>query len=335
MRTKGRLAILLAAIAAFVIALIVLNSVLKPGGGTRSPESGAESEQDTDSLRIAFDAEFMGRPEYERLQEVYDLHFTEEPMQMDPGLMYKAAADGAVDVIDGFATDGRIAAYDLKILKDDKQCFPPYYAAPLIRAEIIEAHPEIKTILEKLGGRIPAAKMQEMNYAVDEKEQKPYDVAHEFLQAEGLLSDATATTGRGAEGAAAAAISVGGKNFTEQELLGEILAIMIEENAGLNVKRNLGLGGTMICFKGLQGGGLDVYAEYTGTGLVNILKKEVIADPDEAYRVVQEEFTERYDLEWLKPFGFNNTYTLTMRREQAEELGIETISDLAEYMKTH
>ena len=324
---------MLAAIAAFVIALIVLNSVLNRGGRMRPSESGTESSGETESLKIAFDAEFMGRPEYERLQQVYDLQFAEEPMQMDPGLMYKAAADGAVDVIDGFATDGRIGAYDLKILEDDKHCFPPYYAAPLIRGEVIEAHPEVKAVLERLGGRIPAAKMQEMNYAVDENERKPYDVAREFLEAEGLLSNDTGASGEGA--GSASVISIGGKNFTEQELLGEILAIMIEENTDLKVKRNLGLGGTMICFKGIEGGDLDVYAEYTGTGLVNILKKEVITDPDEAYRVVKDEFSEEYGLEWLEPFGFNNTYTLTMRREQAQELGIETISDLAEYIKTH
>ena len=130
-------------------------------------------------------------------------------------------------------------------------------------------------------------------------------------------------------------IVIGGKDFTEQSVLGEMLAILIEENSDLTVERKLYLGGTMICFNALQAGDLDLYAEYTGTGLVNILEREVINDPDEAYAAVKEDFRNKYGLVWLKPFGFNNTYTLTMRREHAKELGIETISDLARYINEY
>ena len=127
-------------------------------------------------------------------------------------------------------------------------------------------------------------------------------------------------------------MTVGGKNFTEQEILGEILATLIEHATDISVTRKLNLGSTMICFNALKAGDLDLYAEYTGTGLVNILKRGVITDPDEAHRVVTGEFRERYDLVWLDPFGFNNTYTLTMRRQLADQLGIATISDLARYV---
>lgn len=130
-----------------------------------------------------------------------------------------------------------------------------------------------------------------------------------------------------------ATITVGGKHFTEQDILGEIIAVTIETDTELNVNRQLSLGGTMICYNALRGGDLDVYAEYTGTGLVNILEREVISDPDKAYEAVKKAFKDKYDLIWLEPFGFNNTYTLTMRKAQAEELGIETISDLAEYVR--
>lgn len=127
-------------------------------------------------------------------------------------------------------------------------------------------------------------------------------------------------------------IVIGGKDFTEQSVLGEMLAILIEENSDLTVERKLYLGGTMICFNALQAGDLDLYAEYTGTGLVNILEREVINDPDEAYAAVKEDFRNKYGLVWLKPFGFNNTYTLTMRKAQADELAIRTTSDLAAYV---
>jgi len=279
-------------------------------------------------LHVAFDAEFLIRPDgYTGLSRRYGFKFPSEPMQMDPGLMYKAVDDGAVDVIDGFATDGRIPAYDLVVLKDDKSFFPPYYAAPLVRGETLQKHPELAGILNMLSGRISDEIMQKLNLEVDERGDKAADVAREFLVSEGLIPpDAKTSSG------SAGNITIGGKQFTEQEILGEIMATLIECRSNIKVVRKLNLGGTMICFNALKAGDLELYAEYTGTGLVNILKREAISDPDEAYEAVQEAFEKEYGLVWLKPFGFNNTYTLTMRREQAEELGIKTISDLAKYI---
>jgi len=278
-----------------------------------------------DDLEAGFDAEFLTRPDgYSGLCEKYDFRFANEPRQMDPGLMYKACSEGAVDVINGFATDGRIPAYNLKVLEDDLDFFPPYYAAPLVRKDTLEEHPEIETALNGLAGRITDKKMQKLNYKVDEENQKARDVAMDFLVEEDLL-DEKSSQGDGSAGK----VVLGGKQFTEQEILGEMMAILLERNTDLDVERRLNLGGTMICFNALKSGDLDLYAEYTGTGLVNILKRDVVKDPDETLDIVRQAFDEQYDLAWLEPFGFNNTYTLTMKREKAESLGIETISDLA------
>lgn len=141
-----------------------------------------------DKFTPGFDAEFIERPDgYPGLKKHYGFSFTERPKQMDPGLMYKAIAENAVDVIDGFATDGRIPAYDLVILKDDKDFFPPYYAAPLIRGEIISNYPEIKNLLNKLHNVIDDETMQELNYKVDKKGQQPSHVARNFLKSKGML----------------------------------------------------------------------------------------------------------------------------------------------------
>jgi len=123
-------------------------------------------------------------------------------------------------------------------------------------------------------------------------------------------------------------ITVGSKHFTEQEMLGEIMATLIEENTDIKVVRRLNLGGTMVCFNALRTGDIDLYAEYTGTGLVNILNGQTMNKPEAVYQTVKEAFREQFDLIWLKPFGFNNTYTLTMRKNHAASLGIKTISDL-------
>lgn len=280
-------------------------------------------------FRAAFNAEFLTRPDgYPGLTKRYQLQFPAPPKQMDSGLMYKALADGAVDVIDGFSTDGRIPAYDLYVLEDDKKFFPPYYAAPLVRADTLKKHPEIKSVLERLAGRITQEKMQQMNFTVDEKGTTARKVAQNFLRREKLL-EADAVKGA----ADAGTVNVGSKEFTEQEILGEIMSLMLEYHTDLKVVRRLSLGGTMICFVALQSGDLDLYADYTGTGLVNILKKDVINDPDEAYKTVKTAFADQYQLTWLAPLGFNNTYTLTMRSAHAEKLGIRSISDLAQYLQ--
>lgn len=279
-------------------------------------------------LRAVFDAEFHTRPDgYPGLAGHYGLQFPETPLQMDSGLMYRAVADGAVDVINGFATDGRIPAYDLMVLEDDQGFFPAYDAAPLVRRDTLEQFPGIGKVLNQLAGRICTTRMQELNFEVDERGRPAAEVAREFLVAEGLLAaDATAPAdpvGR---------IAVGGKDFTEQEVVGEIMAILLETHAGLRVDRRLNLGGTMICFEAVRAGDIHLYAEYTGTALVNILNRQVIADPQESYEVVARAFQDEYGLVWLKPFGFNNTYTLTMRRTHAHRSGIHTISDLAEHL---
>jgi len=279
-------------------------------------------------IRAAFDAEFLTRPDgYQGICKHYGFEFPSEPLQMDPGLMYRAVADGAVDVIDAFATDGRIPAYDLLVLKDDKGFFPPYYAAPLVRADTLQQHPTIETVLNQLGGKISDQTMQQLSFEVDEKGRKARDVARDFLESLDLIQ-AGAQSGDGSAGS----ITIGGKQFTEQEILGEIIAILIEADTDIAVRRKLNLGGTMICFNALKAGDLDLYPEYTGTGLMNILKRGIISDPDKAYETVQREFQEQFDLVWLEPFGFNNTYTLTMRKEHADELGISSISDLASYI---
>ena len=109
MSTKNKALLLLAAVAVIGIALVAVR-----------PKST------TQGIQAGFDAEFLTRPDgYKGLSEHYGFRFDAEPIQMDPGLMYRAAADGAVDVICGFATEGRIPAYDLFVLEDDKGFFHP------------------------------------------------------------------------------------------------------------------------------------------------------------------------------------------------------------------
>jgi glycine betaine/choline ABC-type transport system substrate-binding protein len=126
-------------------------------------------------------------------------------------------------------------------------------------------------------------------------------------------------------------IVVGSKNFSEQVILGELLAQQIERRTDLQVDRKLNLGGTFICHQALEYGDIDLYVEYTGTALTAILKRDPVQDPAEAYRIVKNEYHNLNKLEWLDPLGFNNTFAMIIRGADARQLNAKTISDVAKY----
>lgn len=133
----------------------------------------------------------------------------------------------------------------------------------------------------------------------------------------------------GCSGSSSKTIVIGSKDFSENIVLGEIFAQLVEAKTDLKVERKLNMGGTFVCFEAIKNGDIDIYPEYTGTGLTAQLEMDVISDPDEAYRVVSEEFDKQFGITWLKPLGFNNTYTLAVTQAVYEEYGVETYSDLA------
>lgn len=133
-----------------------------------------------------------------------------------------------------------------------------------------------------------------------------------------------------AESTAPPLVVVGAKNFTEGTILAELMAQVLETQAGVKVERRYNLAGTQVAFDALRSGGIDLYAEYTGTGLRDILGDAApVQSPAQALARVSTVFAQRYDLAWLAPFGFNNTYVLMMRREEAMRLGVSTISGVA------
>jgi glycine betaine/choline ABC-type transport system substrate-binding protein len=135
-------------------------------------------------LRAGFTAEFLARQDgYPGLERVYGLEFTEAPVSMEAGLMYDAVARGQVDVVDAYATDGRITKLDLQTLRDDRGFFPPYQAAPLLgRPKNAETQARVRRALQVLGGRLPDAEMRKLNAAVDIERRSPRDVARAYVQ---------------------------------------------------------------------------------------------------------------------------------------------------------
>jgi len=131
----------------------------------------------------------------------------------------------------------------------------------------------------------------------------------------------TACGGRGPD-----VIVVGSKNFTEQRILGELLA-QTGESVGLRAERKLDLGGTFVCDAAIRAGQIDMYVEYTGTALAAILKEEPGGrTPLQIYERVRDVYA-KDGLVWMDPLGFDNTFALVIRGEDAQRLGVRTISD--------
>jgi len=126
-------------------------------------------------------------------------------------------------------------------------------------------------------------------------------------------------------------IRIGSKADTEGIVLAEILAQVIEHETKLRVERRTNLGGTHLCFEALRAGEIDLYPEYTGTGLVGILEKPAVLDAARALEIVRRDFAARYAMVWLDPFAFNNTYALAMTRARAGALGIHALSGLTRH----
>nr|WP_295874893.1 ABC transporter permease/substrate-binding protein [uncultured Chitinophaga sp.] len=283
-------------------------------------------------LKAGFTPEFMGRKDGAvGLRDVYGLQL--RTLVISDMIMYKAAYEKKLDVISGSSTDGRVKAFDLVVLKDDKHIFPPYYAAPVVRQAVLDKYPELAPALDQLSGTINDSIMTELNYRVDYLKQNPQQVARDFLVSAGLWKPAR----NGSKGN----IRIGAKIFGDGYILANMYKMLIEGHTDLSATTKTGLGGTKIVFDALVNDQIDMYPEYTGTGLLVILQApqttvdSIIGDSRKVYDYVKKGFATQYQLQWLQPIGFNNTYALMMRREQATRLHISSISDLATYVHHH
>jgi len=129
-------------------------------------------------------------------------------------------------------------------------------------------------------------------------------------------------------------IVVGSKNFNEQLILGDMVASLIESKTDIKVVRKLNLGGTAVVFNAMKSKNVDIYVEYTGTGLVNILKQPTMTDPSKVYDVMKKDFSKNYDMEVMNPLGFNNTYVIAVKQDFAKKNNLKAISDLAKISST-
>lgn len=156
-------------------------------------EHGVETISDlapvTDQVSAGFTLEFNDRADgYPGIEDMYGFSF-DNITTMEPQLRYTAIESGDVNLIDAYSTDAQLAEYNLVVLEDDQDLFPPYQGAPLMMTALLDDHPEIAEILSVLDGRITDDQMRDMNYEVDFEDRPAEDVARDFLISEGLLSE--------------------------------------------------------------------------------------------------------------------------------------------------
>jgi osmoprotectant transport system substrate-binding protein len=144
--------------------------------------------------------------------------------------------------------------------------------------------------------------------------------------AEATTAPAEATTAPAA-GGDGETIRIGSKNFTEMFIMGELYAQLLEAN-GYTVERAFDLGATPIAHTAITNGDIDLYPEYTSTGLLEVLQQEPISDPAELIATLREQYESQFQLTWLEPSAFNNTNTFAVTQETADRLGLATYSDL-------
>jgi osmoprotectant transport system substrate-binding protein len=126
-------------------------------------------------------------------------------------------------------------------------------------------------------------------------------------------------------------IVVGSKNFTEQIVLAELFAQQIEAHTALQVERKVNLGGTLLCHEALVAGKIDIYPEYTGTALTAVLNDPPQYDPAKVFGLVQTEYGKRFGVEVMPSLGFNNTFAMVVRGEDADKLHLHTVSEITPY----
>lgn len=139
------------------------------------------------TIRAGFTLEFNDRMDgYKGIQKKYGIKF-DNVRTMEPKIRYQAIQQGKIDLIDAYSTDAELKKYGMVVLKDDKNLFPPYQGAPLLKDETIKEHPEVVKALNQLAGKITDEEMQTMNYAVTYQNKSPESIAHAYLKREKLI----------------------------------------------------------------------------------------------------------------------------------------------------
>jgi len=289
---------------------------------------GGSSEK---GIRLATPAEWRERADgLPNFQEHYGFEWPlGDIVEVELGLAYQAVGTGQAEAGIGDATEGRIAQFKLVVLEDDKLFFPAYNPAPVIRKEILDTYPEIGGILKELSRLLDLEALTLMNLKVAVEGEQPEKVARDFLREQGLIQEAPVR-----DPGKTTPIVVSGKTFAEALTLGYLTVYLLQDR-GYEVKDEVGLGEVALMRSALESGRIDLYWEYTGTGLFNVMNyTEAVTDPEECYRLIRDYDLKNHNLVWLDYAPANNTFVLFISREVQQKYGWTKISELAAHIKS-
>ncbi len=291
----------------------------------------AGTDDSSEEVRLATSAEWTERADgLPNFEAHYDFEYPRNQLVVvELGLTYQAVGAGQAEVGIGDATEGRIAQYDLIVLEDDKQFFPAYNPAPVVRQEILDTYPEIADIMGELSALLDLETLTELNKQVAVDGEQPEEVARQFLIAEGLIQDGEGRP----DPEKTTPIVVSGKTFAEALTLGHLTAYLLEDR-GFEVIDEVGLAEVALIRPALESGQIDIYWEYTGTGLMNVMDyDEVVTDPQECYELIRDWDLENHNLVWLDYAPANNTFVLFISPEVYAEYGWTKVTDLAAHFQ--
>jgi glycine betaine/choline ABC-type transport system substrate-binding protein len=231
-----------------------------------------------------------------------------------------------------FTTDGRIPELGLTIVEDDG-VFILYNASINLRDEVYEQNPEaFDEIADLLLDPLDNDTAAELNNRVGSQGEDQSAVAAEFLEEQGLTGEDGTLSEYDLSGID---ITVGSKDFTEQLVLGEMIA-QAYEAAGANVTNQVNLGGTEVNRAALLSGDIDAYAEYNGTGwTVHLGQEDPATDPETLTEDVREMDLEENGIRWLGRSPFNNTYGFAVNQDYVDAEGVPTLQDMADYLEAN
>ena len=237
------------------------------------------------------------------IKTTYGLEFT-NIQQLGYELIPPAVKGGQCDVGIVYSTAGLIAKNDLKVLEDDKKAFGAYTPAPTIKTANLSKYPTLQEDLKALTDALDTATITELNARVDVDKETAEKVAGDFLKEKGIVKSSPSGSGKGK-------ITVGSKLDTEAQLLGLMMSQTLT-NKGYDVTNKIPTGNTDITRAALVNGNIDIYWEFTSSGL-NIVKEKPIGDPQEAYSKVKQ-LDAANGITWLDAATMNDTYALAVKK---------------------
>jgi osmoprotectant transport system substrate-binding protein len=244
-----------------------------------------------------------------------------KPLDVAGPLTTGALENGDIDIALLFSSQGIIAANGWVVLDDDKNLQPVDNLVPVVRTEVVDSTVGLAEVLNTVSANLTTEELSALNLKVDVDKEDPADVAEEFLLAKGLAGEEV-----GSDGLAGLQITVGSANFSEQEIVANMYAIVLRNNSA-QVTTKFQLGSREVVAPALESGEIDVYPEYVGSYLT-FLGGEPTGDLDETMELLIAA-TEPIGITPLEPSPADDVNALVVTQETADEFGLTTISDLA------